>query len=193
LINKYLFFLGEMDMNAAGKLCPTCQNENEDTASVCVHCGAWLEEHPTQIVAIPENANGQANAPTDQLESFIDVALIPEEGVGIYVASAFKAYYVQIYKELILGRPADATLEAVLDLSEANAGNMGVSRRHAKIRRTGSGFEVVDLSSRNGTWLNTERLAPNRPYPFVSGSQLHLGRMRLFVMYHPVLKTAKKS
>jgi len=182
-----------MDLNTSGKLCPICKNENVYTASVCRHCGALLEENPTNIVAIPENTGGQSSAPVENVESFIDVALIPEEGIGIYVAGAFKPYYLHIYKELIIGRPAEAALESILDLSDLDAANMGVSRRHVMIRRTDSGFEVVDLSSRNGTWLNAERLVPNKSYPFASGSQLRLGRMRLFVIYHTVLKNTKKS
>lgn len=184
-----------MDLNISGKLCPRCKHENVYTASICRHCGALLEENPTSLVAITENTGGQSNAPVENVESFIDVALVPEEGVGIYVTGAFKPYYVHIYKELILGRPAEAeaTLESILDLSDLDAANMGVSRRHAMIRRTQSGYEVVDLSSRNGTWLNAERLVPNKSYPFASGSQLRLGRMQLFVIYHTVLQDTKKS
>ena len=178
-------------MNTAGKRCPICNFENEETAPFCSNCGGTLEENPTQIVTISGSPAGQASAPVEKFESFIDTALIPEDGVGIYIAGGFKPYYVYIYKELILGRQAEATLEAVLDLSELNAANLGVSRRHAMIRRTASGFEVIDLSSRNGTWLNAERLVPNKPYPFASGSQLRVGQMRLLVMYHP--KSLKKS
>jgi hypothetical protein len=135
----------------------------------------------------------QSNPQVGNVESFMDVALIPENGVGIHVAGAPKPYYVHMYKELILGRTADATLEAVLDLSDLNAAEMGVSRRHALIRRTESGFEVVDLGSRNGTWLNAERLVPNKPYPFPSGSHLRIGQMRLLVIYRPVQKDTAKT
>ena len=183
---------GEMNVNTSAKLCSVCHNENDETAIVCTHCGAWLEENPTRIVAIPENVAGPSSAPAAHPESFIDMALIPEGGVGIHVAGEFKPYYVHIYKELILGRTSEVTLEAVLDLSDANAANVGVSRRHAMIRRTATGFEVVDLASRNGTWLNAERLAPNRPYPFASGSQLRMGQMRMLIMYHPVSGDPKK-
>jgi hypothetical protein len=172
-----------MRMNASGKLCPICKNENEDTALVCRHCGARLEENPTRLVAIPENSD-------IKIESFINVELIPEEGVGIHVAGEIKPLYVPISKEVIIGRTMEATStsETFLDLSDLNAGSMGVSRQHAMIRRTASGYEVIDLSSRNGTWLNAERLVPNKPYPFVSGSQLRIGQMRLLIAYHPVLK-----
>ena len=171
-------------MNASGKLCPICKQENEDTASVCAHCGAQLESNATKFITAPESV-GQAPAAAEQLESLIDVAAIPENGVGIYVADSARTFYVQIYHELIIGRPVDATLEAVLDLTNLNAANLGVSKRHAMLRRTTSGFEVIDLSSRNGTWLNNQRLVPNRPYPFASGSQVRLGKMQLLVMYHP--------
>ena len=180
-------------MNTSRKICHICNNENEYTALVCSNCGAMLDENPTRKVAITENISGQSSAPAENVESFIDAALIPEEGVGIYVAGAFKPYYLHIYKELIIGRPKDAALEAILDLSDLDAANLGVSRRHAMIRRTDSGFEVVDLSSRNGTWLNDERLVPNKSYPFASGSQLRLGRLRLFVIYRTVLKGTKKN
>lgn len=180
-------------MNTSGKICSICRTENVYNASVCRHCGAWLEENPTNIVAIPENFSGQPNAPVQNVESFIDVALIPEEGVGIYIAGAYKPYYLHIYKELVIGRQAEAPLESVLDLSDLDGFNMGVSRRHAMIRRTASGYEVVDLASRNGTWLNAERLVPNKPYPFASGSQLRIGQLRLLVVYRPLAKDAKKS
>jgi hypothetical protein len=185
--------LGETKVNTSGKLCPVCNTENEDTAFTCTACGAALEENPTRIVAISENIGGQAPPSAEHAESFLDAALIPEDGVGIYVMGALKPYYLHIYRELIIGRSTELTLEAVLDLSDLNAANMGVSRRHAMIRRTGSGFEVIDLSSRNGTWLNAERLIPNKPYPLASGSQLRVGQMRLLVMYHLVRKDLQKS
>ena len=168
---------------ASEKICAICNTKNTFTAFVCSSCGALLEENPTNLVAINEAISGQPSAPVEDVTAFLDVAMIPEGGVGIHVAGAPKPFYISIYKELILGRQTDATLEAVLDLSDLDAFNMGISRRHAIIRRVGTGFEVLDLGSRNGTWLNAEQLIPHKPYPFASGSQLRLGRMRLFIVY----------
>jgi pSer/pThr/pTyr-binding forkhead associated (FHA) protein len=123
----------------------------------------------------------------------VDAALIPEGGVGVYIAGSFKPQYLRMDTELIIGRNTDNSPETFLDLIDLDAFNMGISRRHAVIRRAGSGFEVVDLSSTNGTWLNAERLVPNRPYPLASGSQLRLGRVRLFVIYNSKLKGTKKK
>ena len=180
-------------MNTSGKICPICHTENEATVSVCRNCGAWLEGISTRLVTLPEDLGGQSHHQLENVESFFDVRLIPEDGVGIYVADASKPFYVYMYKELILGRQAESALEATLDLSDLNAAQLGVSRRHALIRRTESGFEVIDLASRNGTWLNAERLVPNKPYPFASGSQLRIGQMRLLVIYHPVQKDTPKN
>ena len=176
-------------MDTLERLCPVCRNKNEDSALVCAHCGAWLDGNPTRAVAIPENIAVQANVPLAHMDVPIDVSLIPADGLGIYVAGEVKPYFLHIYKELIIGRTLDATMEAVLDLSELNAVNMGVSRQHAIIRRTQTGFEVIDLSSSNGTWLNKERLVPNKPYPFASRSRLTIGRMQLLIIYRPVLAT----
>ncbi len=176
-------------MNTPRKTCPTCKTENEATALECQNCGAMLNDFPTGVVAIPD----LANAPVPELESFIDTSMIPEDGIGIHVAGASKTYYLSIYRELIIGRPTDATMEAVLDLSELGAYSMGVSRRHAKIRRTATGCEVMDLGSRNGSWLNAERLIPTRPYPCISGSQLRIGKMRLLIVYPPTSEKRPRS
>ena len=178
---------------ATEKICTICKNRNVDTASVCSYCGAALGENEANIAAITEYIGGQPNLPAEDMAAFIDVAMIPEGGVGIHVTGASKPFYVAVYKELIIGRQSDATLESTLDLSDLDAFNMGVSRRHAMIRRTESGFEIIDLTSRNGTWLNAEQLVPNKPYPFASGSQLRLGRMRLIIVYHVVGKGMHKE
>jgi pSer/pThr/pTyr-binding forkhead associated (FHA) protein len=52
---------------------------------------------------------------------------------------------------------------------------------------------VVDLGSRNGSWLNGERLVPNKPYPLASGAELRIGKMRLVIVYHPASKNGKKQ
>ena len=61
--------------------------------------------------------------------------------------------------------------------------------QHAVIHWTEHGYEMLDLGSANGTWLNEERLVPHKYYPLASGSHLRLGSMRLFVLYHPVAET----
>lgn len=170
------------------KFCPVCHNLNKDTAFLCETCSSELGGKSTDHMLVTEYASLTADA-----SAFIDTAMIPEGGVAIYIAGAPKPYYLSIDTELILGRQVnDTTAEAALDLTTLSAFNMGVSRRHAIIRRKGNDFEVLDLASRNGTWLNVMRLVPNKPYRFASGSQLRLAQMQLFIMYHVVDNITRK-
>ncbi|HEY3280117.1 MAG TPA: FHA domain-containing protein [Gemmatimonadales bacterium] len=50
-----------------------------------------------------------------------------------------------------------------------------VSGRHAEIRYEGTSWAVVDLGSRNGTYLNGRRLAATTPTPLKTGDLIRLG------------------
>ncbi len=50
-----------------------------------------------------------------------------------------------------------------------------VSRRHAVITWDGSRALLKDLNSTNGTFVNGQRLGPNRPYEITTGSRIELG------------------
>ena len=180
-------------MEVSGKFCPVCKNKNPHTATICEYCGAVLDEIVTNVVATTQNTGEQIKVPTEGVVPFVDAALIPEGGIGVYAAGSFKPQYFKVDKELVIGRNAEKSSEPFLDLSDLDAFNLGLSRRHALIRQSESGFEVIDLSSTNGTWLNAERLVPNKPYPFASGAQLRVGRMRLFVIYRSNLKGTQKK
>ena len=74
----------------------------------------------------------------------------------------------------------------MLDLSPLGGYGQGVSRRHVAIRRTEQGYEVLDLGSVNGTWLNNVRLAPHKYHPLASRSHLRVGSMRLLLLYRAI-------
>ena len=50
----------------------------------------------------------------------------------------------------------------------------GVSREHAKIRRLGDRFFVVDLNSRNKTKLNERELSPMQDHPLSEGDRINI-------------------
>lgn len=52
----------------------------------------------------------------------------------------------------------------------------GVSRQHAEIRAAGGGFVVRDLNSRNGTFLNGERVTES---PLKDGDEVRVGEARI--------------
>jgi hypothetical protein len=54
-----------------------------------------------------------------------------------------------------------------------------VSRFHARIEWDGTQVMVVDLNSKNGTWLGSHNITPKQPTPWPSHELLFIGRFQL--------------
>jgi pSer/pThr/pTyr-binding forkhead associated (FHA) protein len=81
---------------------------------------------------------------------------------------------------VFLGRHDAGTLaSSEVDLSVFEAQRHGISRRHAAICITESVLALEDLGSRNGTFINGERLAPYVAHVLRDGDILRLGRLNL--------------
>ncbi len=108
----------------------------------------------------------------------------PSEGIAIFVFGPLQPIEIRVENEFFIGRLTESTEEKVVDLAPYNAFALGVSRRHLLVRRAGNGYEVMDLDSTNGTWVNEKRLEPQIPFRVISGSQIRLGNLRIFVSFH---------
>jgi len=182
-------------MKADENICPVCKESNELEAVVCGHCGAALEDPFMD----PGGRTKITNISPELLEGTrdwsVDKTAVPEKGIALYIEGEFKPIHLDSGAEFFVGRKRGSTSEVVdnlLDLSPMGGYGQGISRRHALIRRTEKGYEILDLDSVNGTWVNDVKLAANRPYPLESGSHLRLGRLRLFVLYHPPTETNRR-
>ena len=69
--------------------------------------------------------------------------------------------------EFIIGRSSECTLRA---------GSDAISRRHCSIVRTETGWSASDLGSRNGTFLNDQRI--KEPTPLKDGDEIRIGPLR---------------
>ena len=172
-------------MEVSENVCLVCNTKNELEAIVCSQCGAALEDPFMDPGASTKTTGMQALDPERFKGWSVEEAAIPDSGIAVYVEGAFHPAYIDSNKEFVLGRKVGKTSEGLFDLAPLGGYHLGLSRRHAVIRRTEHGYEVLDLGSANGTWLNDERLIPHKSYPLVSGSHLRLGRMRLFVLFRP--------
>jgi hypothetical protein len=179
-------------MNDSENICPVCNTRNELEAILCVNCGATLygpgsnSEHKTKTTDM------QALTPEMIREWVLNntrEAVVPDSGIAFYVDGHSMPAYIDSEGEFVIGRKVGTTSEDLLDLAPFGGYSLGLSRRHVSIRRKPDGYEVLDLGSVNGTWLNEERLAPHQSYPLPSGSQLRLGRMRILVLYRIVAET----
>ena len=172
-------------MNILENVCPVCKNKNDLEAVICGNCGAALDDPFMDPGARTKTTDMQALDQETIRDWTIDKAAVPDHGIAVYVEGAAKPAYIDSRTEFVIGRKAETSSDVSLDLSALGGYHMGLSRRHAVIRQAGNGYEVLDLGSVNGTWLNDERLVPQKAYPLASGSHLRLGRMRLFVLYRP--------
>jgi diguanylate cyclase (GGDEF)-like protein len=68
--------------------------------------------------------------------------------------------------ETVLGRGGNCGISVALE---------GVSRTHCAFNVTAGRAEIRDLGSKNGTWVNGERLAPQRGFVLTNGAVLHTG------------------
>ncbi len=53
--------------------------------------------------------------------------------------------------------------------------SLDVSRHHARLENSGSGWQIVDENSRGGTFYNGRKLAPKNPEPWQPGPRLQIG------------------
>jgi pSer/pThr/pTyr-binding forkhead associated (FHA) protein len=51
-----------------------------------------------------------------------------------------------------------------------------VSRRHAVIERSQSGYQIVDIGSSAGTYVNADKIIPNVSQPLSAGDKVSFGR-----------------
>jgi hypothetical protein len=107
-------------------------------------------------------------------------------GMSLYIeVEGSTTPIVVIPKEkTLLGRKDPTSGETPdVDLSLYAAYQMGVSRIHAFIHHDQSRLFLHDLGSRNGTYLNGQRLTPQQPGLLHDGDEVRLGKIVLRISY----------
>ncbi|MHB8626755.1 MAG: FHA domain-containing protein [Aggregatilineales bacterium] len=96
--------------------------------------------------------------------------------------------------QITMGRQASDpnTATAHIDLESYSAFDKGVSRMHLTIRRVAKGFDVEDLDSANGTFVNGFSLAPHAPHQLKNGDELRLGDLRMHVYFLAETEVAER-
>jgi len=127
--------------------CRRCGHDNEDGANYCSACGAVLDvdEETTAALALIEDRESLSAELGEVLDEL-------PEGLGMLVVrrgpNAGSTFVLQ-GDETTLGRHPDS--DVFLD-------DVTVSRRHATVRRIVGGYEVLDVGSLNGTYVDHERV-----------------------------------
>ena len=146
--------------------CPRCGAPYLPNTLFCEACGASL--HARQESApLPEAHQAPESGP-------LHSALLE-------IAHSGRVIELELTRSpIILGRrDAKGSTEPLLDLTEDDGLEKGVSRRHARLLLKGADLLIEDLHSANGTWVNDVRLSSNQPFPLRHGDLIRLGRLRM--------------
>ncbi len=166
------------------KLCPSCHHSNRVSAKFCENCGKPIEAGDDPHATTTEVKKPKLTVQENLEEQLAKVSrAVPAEGIAVYIAGQTQPIEVLREDQFVIGRLVEPTEETVVDLSEFNAFDQGVSRRHLMVRRVENGYEVTDLHSRNGTWVEDQFLAPQTPRAIKSGALIRLGLFRVILVF----------
>ena len=174
-----------LDNQTLRKFCPVCKLANNVNASICQHCGTSLSTD--NIEAETTRRVGNSFELTDEIQEQVTRGHTPPPvGLSLFLLNNGEPIALHVDQELVLGRGENSTSEPMVDLTDYEGFVTGVSRRHAMIKAVDDKYVLIDFNSSNGTWLNGERLLPNKPHDLPSGGVIQLGRLKLVVVYsHP--------
>ncbi|MCP3980007.1 MAG: cyclic nucleotide-binding domain-containing protein [bacterium] len=102
-----------------------------------------------------------------------------ETGIRLELVEGEHVFPVRT-NETLIGRYDPVTeLRPDVDLTDADL-KRSVSRRHARILRTGDAFSVVEeVGALNGTFVNGSKLVTGKPHPIADGDRLGMGMVQL--------------
>ena len=148
--------------------CNTCGHRNPAGANFCSSCGAILEptkNEDTTITFTPVDGTGEVV--DDELT--VSLGDFPESMAVVVVKRGPNAgsRFALDQDVTRAGRHPDSDI--FLD-------DITVSRRHAEIVRSANGYEVRDVGSLNGTYLNRERIDAAG---LTNGDELQVGKFKL--------------
>jgi len=169
------------------QICPNCKNQNRPGVVFCDHCGASLigdvaigtRSLPKTGAtgSLPKAPTGPVpNAGTSTFHQMMILRLVMDSGLSVTIEPK---------QEMILGRRDPATgAQPDIDLTPYAGYRMGVSRRHAAIRRSSdTHLDLWDLGSSNGTYLNGNKLVSYRPNRLHDGDEIRLGQMVMRIFF----------
>jgi hypothetical protein len=159
--------------------CTACGTENLAGNKFCSNCGTPLPE-----VAPPTGAA-------------VTTTIITSGAAGPAVSDADGEFSAEAHQGaldalapgsalLVVKRGPNAGSRFLLDQDVTTAGrhpdsdifldDVTVSRRHAEFRREGNGYDVHDVGSLNGTYVNRERI---EAIALAGGDEVQIGKFRL--------------
>ena len=146
--------------------CTNCGHRNPEGSNFCSSCGTPLKEGAGADTTITFMAG--------ELESDLEeeIHISPEElagGRGVLIVKRGQNAGSKFFLD------TDATTVGRHPNSDIFLDDITVSRQHAEIRRD-DGFNLHDIGSLNGTYVNRERVEETQLH---SGDEIQIGKFKL--------------
>jgi hypothetical protein len=161
--------------------CLVCHHKISADAKLCNFCGAPVarskppERSTLKVAPIPVRTAG-----LDVLHKRYSPKL-PDNTFALFILDESEPLIIENSEAIYLGRFAQNPTSSSVDLTQYGAAEMGVSRSHARIKWSEGIYEIEDLASSNGTWLNYQRLAYGTSYELHNGDIILLGQLQLTI------------
>lgn len=164
--------------------CPVCEHENPPGDPHCQRCGARLEAPAPRVPGVSTATIEDGQLDTQPRASVGTATFGAQRALHLDIRGSAEPLVVYPAPEIVLGRRDPITNATPdVDLTPFAGYRMGVSRRHAAILLAGNNLHLTDLDSSNGTFLNGQRLAPNRPYTLHDGDEVRLGQLVMGIRF----------
>ncbi|MDP9296939.1 MAG: zinc-ribbon and FHA domain-containing protein [Actinomycetota bacterium] len=143
--------------------CTHCGHRNPDDSRFCSNCGRPLEGETTLSVSpieVEDDSSTDVHVPQEDLQpgqALLVVRRGPNQGSTFLL-------------------DAETTTVGRLPESDIFLDDVTVSRRHAEFTRSGSSYEIRDVGSLNGTYVNGERVDRTE---LASGDEVQIGKFKL--------------
>ncbi|MGC8838490.1 MAG: FHA domain-containing protein [Anaerolineae bacterium] len=159
--------------------CPSCGAVHPYNTLFCDQCGARLTgSGPLASTEEIGNTHAKLQTPVSPTER-------PEAPTHLILVLGHEemVFPLPLARKVVLGRFDPARRKGPdVDLAAHQAYERGVSRQHAVLYQSGNRFYVEDLSSRNGTFVNGQRLEPFQACPVDHGDEIRLGTLPLVLL-----------
>jgi hypothetical protein len=170
--------------------CTACGTDNPPGNRYCAHCGTALPEVSYGTTELGRATTGGGRTGVDATTIIpASGGVVPADGDGEFSTEAHQGALDALAPGsalLVVKRGPNAGSRFLLDQDVTTAGrhpdsdifldDVTVSRRHAEFRREGSGYNVHDVGSLNGTYVNRERI---EVAVLAGGDEVQIGKFRL--------------
>lgn len=160
----------ELTANIELRLCPTCHQPVLPNSRFCSSCGAALATGDTTAMhAVDETG------PLPPVDPELFRGLGPGDAVLVIHRGPEQGARFELKQPLVtVGRGSDSTI--FLD-------DVTVSRRHAELKRSETGWTLSDVGSLNGSYVNKNLIDTQ---VLTTGDEVQIGKYRFIFAQAPV-------